>query len=41
MCANVKALLRDIEDSFNVKYFLQYSDKRFELLITKGQRHLN
>ena len=36
MWANIKALLRDIEDSFNVGYLRQYSDKGFELLITTG-----
>ena len=40
MCANIKALLRDIEDSFIVGYLCQYSDKGFELLITTGQRRL-
>ena len=37
MCANIKALLRDIEDSFNVGYLCQYSDKGFKLLTTTGQ----
>ena len=40
MCTNIKALLRDIEDSFNVGYLYQYSDTGFELLITTGQRRL-
>ena len=40
MCANIKALLRDIEDSFNSAYLCQYSDTGFELLITTGQKHL-
>ena len=26
MCTNIKALLRDIEDSFNMEYLCQYSD---------------
>ena len=37
MCANIKALLCDIEDSFNVGYLCQYSDKGFKLLTTTGQ----
>ena len=36
MCANIKALLRDIEDNFNAGYLCQYSDLGFELLITTG-----
>ena len=40
MCTNIKALLRDIEDSFNVGYLCRYSDKGFELLMTTGQRCL-
>ena len=40
MCANIEALLSDIEDSFNAGYLYQYSDKGFELLIATGQRHL-
>ena len=40
MCANVKTLLHDIEDSFNMGYVCQYSDTGFELLITTGQRRL-
>ena len=38
MCANVKALLHDIEDNFNARYLCQYPDTGFELLITTGQR---
>ena len=34
MCANIKALLGDIEDSLNVGYLCQYSDIGIELLIT-------
>ena len=37
MCANIKALLCDIEDSFDVGYLCQYSDKGFKLLTTTGQ----
>ena len=37
MCANIKALLHDIKDSFNAGYLYQYSDKGFKLLITTGQ----
>ena len=37
MCANNKALLRDIEDTFNAAYLCQYSDKGFKLLTTTGQ----
>ena len=40
MCANIKALLHDIEDSFNMGYLYQHSDVGFELLITTGQRCL-
>ena len=40
MCANIKALLHDIEDSFNTGYLCQYFNKGFELLITTWQRHL-
>ena len=40
MCTYIKALLRDIEDNFNVQYLCQYSDKGFELLVTTGQRCL-
>ena len=34
MCANIKVLLRDIEDTFNAGYLSQYSDTAFELVIT-------
>ena len=37
MSANIKALLCDIEDSFNAGYLCQYSNKGFELLITTGK----
>ena len=37
MCANIKALLRDIEDSFNAKYLCQYSNIGIELLVTTGK----
>ena len=40
MCANIKALLHDIEDSVYAGYLCQYSDKGFELLITTGQMFL-
>ena len=36
MCANIKALLCDIENSFKVGYLSQYSDTEIELLITTG-----
>ena len=36
-CVNIKALLRDIEDSFIVGYLCQYSDTTIELLVTTGQ----
>ena len=36
MCTNIKALLCDIEDSFNMGYLCQYSDTEIELLITTG-----
>ena len=32
MCANIKALPRDIEDSFNAGYLCQYSDTGNKLL---------
>ena len=41
MCVNIKALLRDIEDSFDMGYLSQCSDNEIELLITTGQRHIN
>ena len=37
MCANIKALLCDIEDSFNMGYLCQYSDTGIELLITTAK----
>ena len=40
MCANIKALLRGIEDSFNKEYLRQYFDTGFELLITTEKRCL-
>ena len=36
MCTSSKALLCDIEDSFNARYLCQYSDNEIELLITIG-----
>ena len=36
MCTNIKVLLHDIEESFNVEYLCQYSDTEIELLITTG-----
>ena len=33
MCSNIKALLRDIEYSFNAGYLCQYSNEGFDLLI--------
>ena len=36
MCANIKALVCDIEDSFNMGYLCQYSDTEIELPITTG-----
>ena len=38
MCANIKALLCDIEESFNMGYLCQYSGNDIELLITTGQK---
>ena len=38
MCTNIKALLCDIEDSFNAGHLFQYSDTEIELLITAEQR---
>ena len=40
MCANIKALLCNNEDSFKAGYSCQNSDEGFELLISTGQRHL-
>ena len=36
MCTTIKALLCDIEDSFNAGYLCQHSDNEIELLITIG-----
>ena len=36
MCANIKALLHDIEESFKVGYLYLYSDTFIELPITTG-----
>ena len=33
MCANIKALLHDIEDNFNAAWLCQYSDTEIQLLI--------
>ena len=41
MCANIKGLLCDIEDSFNVGYLCQYSNTGIELLNTTGQNSGN
>ena len=40
MCANIKAMLHDIEDSLNEGYLWQYSDTEIELPITNGQRRV-
>ena len=40
MCTNIIALLRDIEDGFNMGYWFQYSDTGIDLLIITGQRHV-
>ena len=41
MCTNIKVLLCDIKDSFNVECLCQYSNTEIELLITTGQRGKN
>ena len=40
MRANIKALLCDIQESFNMGYLCQYSNTDIELLITTEQRHV-
>ena len=40
MCVNIKALLCDIEDSFNAAHLCQYSDNEIELPINTGKRHI-